>query len=235
MPGIGAYTAAAVASMAFAVVEPTLDGNVERVMSRLLGEPGDPKRAAIRRRLKEHAHRFLDPQRPGDSNQALMELGATLCRRRHPQCTECPLQTDCRAFREGQPEIYPRPAARRKRVQERWCIARVERHDRLLLFRRPESSRVLPGIWELPCVEAGRAERVEMALACRYGGEWKLQTYATRYRHAITYRDIEVEVWNADLRDSSLVAEGREAQWLSRSELDKLPLSALVHKALDSY
>ena len=104
LPGIGEYTAAAIASIAFGEVVPVLDGNVERVLSRCLAQAEDPKRSRPRRRLRQAAAELLDPRRPGDGNQALMELGATVCRPTSPNCPVCPLAPDCRAHAEGDPE-----------------------------------------------------------------------------------------------------------------------------------
>src|SRR6202023_1073377 len=103
---------------------------------------------AGRARLLADAASLLDPSRPGDSNQALMELGATICLPRRPRCLLCPLRPGCRAAGDGQPELYPEP--RRKRASERLrlVVAVVARQGRVLLFRRPPSSGLLAGTWE---------------------------------------------------------------------------------------
>ena len=151
LPGIGPYTAAAVGSICFGVVTPVMDGNVERVMARLLALDADPKATAPRRRLVAAAADLLDPERPGDGNQALMELGATVCTPRSPRCLLCPLREPgpappggwehgagndeagkdgerfpgCRAVAEGEPEAYPPPRKRRKPKKERRVVALV--------------------------------------------------------------------------------------------------------------
>jgi A/G-specific adenine glycosylase len=152
LPGIGDYTAAAIASIAFDVPVPVLDGNVERVICRLRGEREDPRRAATRRRLLGEAAALLVPGSPGESNQALMELGATLCVPRQPHCAACPLAEGCMARRTGEAELLPRRAARRRLEQVRLVVARVQRGERVLLFRRSESDALLAGTWELPWV-----------------------------------------------------------------------------------
>jgi A/G-specific adenine glycosylase len=169
LPGVGVYTAAAVASIAFGVAAPVLDGNVERVMARRLALAQDPKRGASRALLVAAAAALLDPSRPGDSNQALMELGATVCLPRRPWCLLCPLRPGCGAAGEGRPELYPPPRRRRATEIRRLLVAVVASKgdpDRVLLFRR---SRLLPeaapgtstssgeglpaGAWELPWLE----------------------------------------------------------------------------------
>ncbi|MHC4846302.1 MAG: A/G-specific adenine glycosylase, partial [Planctomycetota bacterium] len=97
LPGIGEYTAAAVASIAFGEAIAAVDGNVERVMCRLGAIEGNPKQAVARRAIRDLAEALLDADRPGDFNQALMELGATVCRPTSPDCGRCPLSADCRA------------------------------------------------------------------------------------------------------------------------------------------
>ena len=167
LPGIGAYTAAAVASIAFGVAAPVLDGNVERVIARRLALAQDPKRGASRSLLMAAAAALLDPSRPGDSNQALMELGAMVCLPRRPRCLLCPLRPGCGAAGEGRPELYPPPRRRRPTEVRRLLVAVVasrEEPDRVLLFRRsrqfPEaapgssSGEGMPaGAWELPWLE----------------------------------------------------------------------------------
>jgi A/G-specific adenine glycosylase len=107
LPGVGAYTAAAVASIAFGVAAPVLDGNVERVLTRRLALAENPKSRAVRLVLLEEGARLLSESRPGDSNQALMELGATLCAPQRPRCLFCPLLAGCRAAAQGDQERYP--------------------------------------------------------------------------------------------------------------------------------
>src|SRR4051794_28541882 len=180
LPGVGAYTAAAVASIAFGVAAPVMDGNVERVLSRCLALAEDPRASGPRQRLLAAAAGLLDPRRPGDSNQALMELGATLCSPRRPKCLLCPLHPECRASREGDPELYPLPKAKRAGERHRLLVAVVEDARGVLLFRRPEDSSLLAGTWELPWVTLERdgvAEAIDdpgAALAGRYGGRWTL-------------------------------------------------------------
>jgi A/G-specific adenine glycosylase len=230
LPGVGAYTAAAVASIAFRQVVPVLDGNVERVLSRRLALAGDPRRGAARRELLAAAASLLDRERPGDSNQALMELGATLCTPRRPQCLLCPLRAGCRAAAAGEPERYPQARQRRQVERRRLVAAVVESAAGVLLFRRPEGSPLLAGTWELPWAEAGEAP--EEALAARYGGRWQLGPPLARVRHGITFRDLEVAVHRARLEAAGEVREAPEAGWFDESGRAALPLSSLIVKVM---
>ncbi|HWM91391.1 MAG TPA: A/G-specific adenine glycosylase [Thermoanaerobaculia bacterium] len=227
LPGIGSYTAAAVASIAFGVAEPVLDGNVERVLSRWLALDLDPKSRPARERMLAAAAGLLDPERPGDSNQALMELGATTCVPRAPRCLLCPISSGCRAAREGDPERFPVARPKRERELHRLAVAVVERDGGVLLFRRPEDSALLAGTWELPWTSL-EAANPEEGLAERYGGHWTLGPRIGGVRHSITFRDLELEVHRADL---VAPADGTWGWFGERERLD-LPLSSLVTKVL---
>jgi A/G-specific adenine glycosylase len=228
LPGIGSYTAAAVASIAFGVSEPVLDGNVERVLSRWLALELDPKSREARERMLATAAGLLDPRRPGDSNQALMELGATICVPRRPRCLLCPISSGCRAAREGDPERFPVARPKRERELHRLAVAVVERAGGILLFRRPEDSTLMAGLWELPWTAADQGEK---GLAERYGGRWSLGERLGEVRHSITYRDLELAVHQAWLGRSATRPE-IESGWFGERERAGLPLSSLVSKVL---
>jgi A/G-specific adenine glycosylase len=239
LPGIGAYTAAAVASIAFGVAAPVMDGNVERVLSRCLALDEDPRASGPRKQLLAAAAELLDPRRPGDSNQALMELGATLCSPRRPKCLLCPLRPGCRASLGGDPESYPVPKVKREGEKHRLLVAVVEDGAGVLLFRRPEDSTLLAGTWELPWVTLERDGVVETpdpgaALGRRYGGLWSLGHRTAGVRHGITYRDLEVDVHRAELAWGGEVREGMAAGFFDEAGRAGLPLSSLVGKVLDS-
>ena len=235
LPGVGRYTAAAVASIAFGVPEPALDGNAVRVLARLHRVSGNPAQRAVRARLEAAARALLDARRPGDSNQALMELGATVCLPRRPRCADCPLAAACRG-RGARVERYPfRPRAR-ARQRERWLLLVSESAEgRLLLARRPADAGFLPGSWLLPWADADAGEEAALAQAeQRFGIRFELDgTARGRARHAITFRDVEVSVARARVRErAATVAEGAEAGWFSPAELAELATSSLVGKAL---
>ncbi len=149
LPGVGPYTAAAIASISAGEPVPAVDGNVVRVMTRLLAIEEDSTRPALRARLESTLAAILPRRRAGDFNQALMELGALVCRPRRPACAGCPLRRACRARAGGLTDRLPlRPArARRRHVHVVACL--VRRNGRLLIGqRRPEQ--MLGGLWEFP-------------------------------------------------------------------------------------
>ena len=224
LPGIGPYTAAAVASIAFGVAEPVLDGNVERVLSRWLALELDPKSRPARERMLAAAAGLLDPERAGDGNQALMELGATVCVPKRPRCLLCPIAPGCQAAGDD-PERFPVARARRERELHRLLVAVVERDGGVLLFRRAEDSTLLAGIWELPWAKLETAP--EEGLAQRYGGTWSLGERVGGVRHSITYRDLELEVHRAEV-----AAPQGTWGWFGERERAGMPLSSLVTKVL---
>lgn len=241
LPGIGAYTAAAIASIAFGQVVAVLDGNVERVTARLLAEPGSPKAAPVRRRLLAVAESLLDHAAPGDSNQALMELGATLCLPRAPRCGDCPLARGCRAARCGQAESYPRVKKRGAAHEIRAGAVVLLEAGRVFLRRRPDAAGFLAGTWEPPWVELGPREEVRAVLT-REMPALRVGALVGRISHAITFRRFSVEVFEGQVADGhavvgavaavAAVAESEAERFFNASELSGVPTSALARKIL---
>ena len=229
LPGVGPYTAAAIASLAFGLPEPVLDGNVERVLSRYrrVGEP--VRSAAGKRRLLGIARDLLDRDRPGDFNQALMELGARVCTPRTPDCPSCPLAVDCEALSRDDVAAYPARTERRPPRKEARLLVVVRSRGKLLMSRRSADSERMPAMWELPWTDA--TTEPEEALAQRYGGRWAVGPASGRVRHSITSRSLEVAVHSATWLPSE-VAENGSLRWIDEGRLNDLPMSSLVGKAL---
>jgi A/G-specific adenine glycosylase len=201
LPGVGRYTAAAVASIAFGAAAAVVDGNVERVLSRL-----DARAYGGGAEVWRRAEELLDARRPGDWNQAMMELGATLCTPRAPQCLLCPLRRWCLAPGEG--ETTPKPRRKRVRMSRGW----IARGGKLFLVQRPADAAKMAGMWELP--------------ECRgEGGE------LCRLRHSITDTDYEVCIVSARLGELE-PAVRKAGKWIARGELAPCPLTGLTRKAL---
>ena len=230
LPGVGRYTAAAIASIVLGAREPAIDGNVMRVVSRLLALEEDPKKKPGSRAIEAEARELLDSERPGDSNQALMELGATVCSPRRPRCSDCPLESSCLAAATGEPDRYPAGGRRAPTLHHRRRVAVVESRGRLLLFRRPADSARMAGLWELPWIDAPLEGGSEEAFRQRYGGRWQIGSSKGRVRHSVTNRSFRTEVVEAKLGPENEVAEGPEARWFARTELDGVPVTGLVGK-----
>jgi A/G-specific adenine glycosylase len=213
LPGIGDYTAAAIASIGFGLPHAVVDGNVLRVIARYTAEPGDVGVTAVRKRLHAVAQSLLDTARPGDFNQAMMELGATVCLPREPQCLLCPVTRGCRARQLGQQREFPVKTRKPAIVRLERTVLVVERDGALLLWRRAATSRRLAGFWELP-----EREQLPGAVVGEPWGE---------IRHGITVHSYRIAVCPARVEFAPAGFE-----WISWEKLAELPLSTVARKAL---
>jgi A/G-specific adenine glycosylase len=210
LPGIGAYTAAAIASIAFGLPHAALDGNVARVLARVSADPGDVKAPVTRNRLQALADDLLDRRKPGDFNQALMELGATVCLPRAPQCLLCPLARLCEARRAGRQNELPVRGGGAIRTRLDDVVMVCENNGRILLRRRDSRERRLAGFWELP----GRIDGLPGELV-------------GRFRHAIVNHDYVFEV-----RTATLDRAPRGHHWWPIASLGRIPLTTTARKAI---
>src|SRR5262245_18972756 len=200
LPGVGRYTTGAVLSIAFDRPLAALDGNVARVLSRWFAVRVSVRESQGARRLWRLAQALVPMRRSGDWNQALMELGATICTPRSPVCEKCPVSRFCRARALGRPEAFPPIAPRRATERVRRAVAVIERGGRVLMARR--SGTLLDGLWEPPGVEPSdraSARRSLESLLAAAGLRAKLEPTRQRVRHAITHRVYDVEVWRGEL------------------------------------
>ncbi|MBI1353653.1 MAG: A/G-specific adenine glycosylase [Acidobacteria bacterium] len=226
LSGIGDYTAAAVASIAFELPHAVLDGNVARVGARLTNEARDVTRAPVRRALQALVQGWIEQTRPGergDLNQALMELGATVCTPKSPRCLLCPISADCAARKEGVQE--QRPVKRAKAPQQKLflIVALVEKNGRLLMRQRPADEAIMPGFWELPQAMGPRFDP-----DCLAGLGLEVGEMQGEFRHGITTRDFRGQVHAAALRGE----RDPDYVWLGPSERESLPLTTITKKAL---
>jgi A/G-specific adenine glycosylase len=228
VPGVGLYTASAVLSIAHGLPLPVVDGNVRRVLARLFALRGDAWRSDAP--FYNLADGLLDPDAPGDWNQALMELGATVCAPRRPACPACPLRNRCLARSAGIVDELPEARARRAPVEVTVAAALVEREGRVLLVRRAEG-RLLGRMWEVP--QTGLESRGFPDLAGeleeRHGLRVTPGALLVRARHAITFRRIRVEGYSAALR-APAPRDPERFRWVRAEDLKALPVSSLTRK-----
>jgi len=218
LPGIGAYTSAAVASIAFGEKIAVVDGNVERVIQRLAGWGSDSRKdqSELAREINLRAGILLDPTRPGDFNQAMMELGATVCLPKKPLCLTCPLGYACETRGE-----HPTPQRAPMRSQDSGyalVIRSQGKHREVLLEQRPQSLTVMPGMWELPTLLQVEVPGEHLRLAVRHA--IMQVNYYARIR----------TVFEDDVDDLTVPSEFRK--WVPLRELGKLPLTGLARKVL---
>ena len=223
LPGIGAYTAAAVASIAHGEQVAVVDGNVERVLFRLEGWKAGRRSshtAQLQRKIEHLAASLVSPLRPGDSNQALMELGATLCMPRNPQCTACPVAADCKT--QGEHQTMPR-----QRMQSRDAAyalslrngrAAGQANREVLLEQRPATLSVMPGLWELPSLVHSDFPEEQLRMTLRHA--IMLVNYSVRIR-AVSEKDV-----------AALTVSGGRRRWVALDEAAKMALTGLARKVL---
>ncbi|MBI4607212.1 MAG: A/G-specific adenine glycosylase [Planctomycetes bacterium] len=244
LPGVGVYTAGAVLSIAYNLPVPVVDGNVERVLARVFRLRGDPKAAANARRLREISLAHMPEGHASEHNQALMELGATVCTPARPDCGRCPLSGLCLAFREGDPLRYPEPQPARATVQVTLHAALIVERGRYLL-ERVDRPGFLQGLWLFPFAEvdaprrrgrpglaAGPAPALVERLAATLGVGLAPLGHAARVRHAITYRRIAVDAFRlAPERPIGPRLPHGGLRWARLEELGaSVPVSSIVTK-----
>ena len=247
LPGIGRYTAAAILSIAYGAKHAVLDGNVARVLARIFAVRGDLREAKRWQGLQKQADTLLDPQSPGDWNQAMMELGATLCTPRAPQCLLCPVAQFCRARKLGLAESLP--AARKKRATVEITLASavlLDPRGRTLLLPPPQSSETHPPqsevavlvskMWHFPtiAVETNAAAELRGFVTQLLRGLLKttafvLQPVAT-VRHAVTYRAITIHAFQVQVAKLPRIPGAKIVSLSELSAHSSLAISNLTRK-----
>lgn len=212
LPGIGDYTAAAVASIAFDLEHAAVDGNVLRVASRIFDDGTDIASPHGRKHFTELADRLLDGSRPGAFNQAMMELGATVCLPKNPHCLTCPVAEICGSRKNGNQDQRPVRMAVVKSVEEERVVFWIAEAGRLLIWQRPAQSRLMPGFWELP-------EPTELPSA-------SVGRSLGAFRHGITFHN-----YRFDVREAAAPKEVGPCRWVAMDALASMPVSTVMKKA----
>lgn len=233
LPGVGPYTAAAVASMAFGEAVPVLDGNVMRVGARVLAMEAEPRSAVGRRRLQSWIRGLMDGNPPGQVNEALMELGAVVCTPCDPDCGSCPFVEMCGAKAEGRPEAYPQPRRRRATVSLRWVAACAVDPEHRWLMRRVDDGPILRGLWLPPLAEIDDAiDPVATAKSLLPGCAISPPETGFPVRHNITHRVIDVFPVRVEI--DRVEAPAENWRWLDPED-PGLPTSSLLAKLVAAF
>jgi A/G-specific adenine glycosylase len=202
LPGIGAYTAGAITSIAYNLPVPAVDGNALRVLSRLLNRDDDVTQASVRREFARLLQQAIDPERPGQFNQAVMDLGAGICRKSLPRCPVCPLMDLCEAYRRGRASYLPYKTPRRERLTLRRTVWLI-RHDRQVLLHKRADEGMLAGLWELP--NADNWYTLEEAGV--YLAQWPLRVTALQAlpdaKHVFTHQEWHMKGYAVQTADQS--------------------------------
>jgi A/G-specific adenine glycosylase len=233
LPGIGAYTAAAVASIAFGIDAAVLDGNVKRVLARVFDVRADVKSAAGEKRLWALARSLVPPGRAGDYNQALMDLGATICLPRAPACGRCPVRGLCLARKHGLQLERPVASPRAPIPHRHMAACVVRKRGRVLIERRPPGG-LLGGLWAFPAVPWAPGQSPDGALAeavlSNYGLDVVvLDSTPEVLEHAFTHFKLRLHVFDGQWRSGKLqrAAPGSQRQWVPVACLHAYPMGKL--------
>jgi A/G-specific adenine glycosylase len=212
LPGIGDYTSSAIASIAFGEAVAVVDGNVERVLLRLFGEDST---TVPKNWFRDKANSLLDPRRPGDFNQSMMELGATTCLPQRPLCLQCPVHRFCAT--RGEHQAAPPKKMRSQQIAYALLRRKQAGTTHVLLEQRPASASLMPGMWELPEVALEATDEAEITL-----------------RHAITVTNYRVYVLGLSVEEAERrwAPRARPRKWAKSSDLATLPLTGLARKVL---
>ncbi|MFT7579796.1 MAG: A/G-specific adenine glycosylase, partial [Myxococcota bacterium] len=199
LPGVGRYTAAAIASIAYGEAAAVLDGNVIRVLSRLMALETLSDSTAGLKLLWDTAERLLDPLRASAHNQAMMELGALVCTPKQPRCEACPLRQDCAAHAAGTADRYPQKKPRKRATAVRGVAGFAVHKGRVLLARRPDGG-LLGGLWELPggplaSARTPRRPAVANHLRERLGLDAAIGSHLATVEHLFTHRHLTLDVY----------------------------------------
>lgn len=225
LPGVGEYICAAVQSIAFGRPLAVVDGNVKRVLARLFLVDSPVNRSSAHREFRERAAGLLDPGDPSSYNQAMMELGALVCRPVSPLCGECPVAAHCEAFRVGAQARYPVKVKRKPVPEYHVAVGVVENCGRMLITRRPPEG-LLGGLWEFPGgrIRDGETpeEAVRREIREEVGLDVSVSGFVTRVRHAYSHFRVEIDVFRCRPRGGAeVVLDGpTDYRWIAPEETD---------------
>ena len=236
LPGVGDYIAAAVLSIAFNQPYAVVDGNVKRVLSRVLVISEPVNQSPAKKVFQQAAADLLDTREPGAFNQALMELGAVICKPRNPRCHECPIQPWCRAYHGGQILEFPRKVKKQAAPQYRIAVGVVYKNGRVLITRRQPNG-LLGGLWEFPGGKIKKGEKAEAACVREIKEEVNLTVKVDQHlclvTHAYTHFKIRMDVFCCSYTAGRVKLNGPvDHRWIKLNQLENFPLPKANHKFL---
>lgn len=228
LKGIGPYTSAAILSIAYGKPHAVVDGNVIRVLSRFVGIEKDVRKPAVVKEIQDAADRFLDDASPGDFNQAMMELGATVCTPKSPLCSSCPLQSDCFAHREKRTTQIPYKSPAKKRPHKHIAVGVIrDKQNRFLIARRPENV-MLGGLWEFPGGKQEKGEKIkqtlERELLEELGVRVNVESEIMQIKHGYSHFTITLHAYFCSIVAGNPQPKSSQAlEWVYPEELKDYP------------
>ena len=222
LKGIGSYTAGAIASIAYGEKVPAVDGNVLRVISRITESTEDISRQSVRRKIEQQVSQIMPSDCPGDFNQALMDLGSSICiPNGEPFCENCPWESICKAHKYGQETDFPVKAKKKQRKIEKKAVFLIEVSDKIILHKRPEKG-LLSGLWELPNLD-GELSAKELSEQMK---KWEIGDYMIEPlgegKHIFSHVEWQMRGYRIQMRDiSEKLLEKEEWIAVSREDLEE--------------
>ncbi|MFH2219030.1 MAG: A/G-specific adenine glycosylase [Pseudomonadota bacterium] len=234
LPGVGNYIAAAVMSIAFCQPHSVVDGNVKRVIARLLQLDAPVNKSVSYGKFKAVSDRLLDTRNPGIFNQAMMELGALKCTPRKPDCSTCPIIFFCRAHHAGTVNEYPKRVKLPPTPEYHIAVGVVYKNGHVLITRR-KSEGLLGGLWEFPGGKVRKDESAETACLREIKEEVNLSveiaSFLTRVKHAYTHFKVRVDVFCCKYIAGDVQLKGPvDYQWIELYEIEQYPFPKANHK-----
>ena len=233
LPGIGAYTAGAILSIAFHQAVPILDGNVKRILSRFYLETAQSSLWELAETLVTDAQsRAIDPS---DFNQALMELGALVCLPEHPQCLGCPLQNDCLSKKEGVQHLYPPKEKINKTVRQTFALFVISEGNQFLLRHRSNQERQFKNMWEFPMVStpfAADKEKAVREFREQTGFSVEIKKSYPYFAHSITHHRLKIWPFMARFDSKNGTRKGNGFKWIPKDKIKTLSSSSILSKTL---
>lgn len=230
LPGIGRSTAGAIASLAYGVSAPILDGNVKRTLTRYHGVYGWPGQTKVANELWQYAISHTPETRNADYTQAMMDHGATLCTRRRPQCNRCPIRTDCVAYRKNITEQLPEKKPKKsKPVKQIYMLVLLSNTQKILLEKRP-STGIWGGLWSLP--ECKPEEDINLFINNHFG-HYSNISYLAPFRHTFSHYHLDINPILIQGDETQLKIEDKPQKWFRSEETDTIGLPAPIKLLLD--
>ena len=234
LKGVGDYINAAVQSIAFGHPLSVVDGNVKRVIARLMIIDTPVNHSNAHKIYVAHADKLLNRHDPSTFNQAMMELGALICKPRNPKCEDCPVGFCCKAFEKKCTDIYPKRVPPKKIPIRRKAAALVLKDDRFLILRRPAEG-FLGGMWELPTTDIVPGEDIQTCLASAIGKHAELSIRAmdllTTINHSYTHFKLVMSLWLVEIHPPILPGPSNSRRkWIGLEDIEEYPFHKAIHK-----
>ena len=236
LPGVGDYIAAAVLSQAFNAPHAVVDGNVKRVLSRIFCISTPVANSASKKTFEKYAKNLLVRKRSGAYNQAIMELGALICRPKNPSCMTCPVRLHCKAFQLDKQYLYPL-TVKGKKIPEFQIVMGVIYHDHRFLIIQRKTSGLLGGLWEFPGGRVKNNQPTEQAcmelIKQKVNISVNINKHLTRVKHAYSHFKINVDVFQCSYSTGEILLDGHiDYRWITFCEIEQFPFHTAIHKII---